>query len=147
MILAQELNASFPARHYEEIAMYIKEYPINSSIYIHSAPLYLTLLLGALTPNTVSIVISETNPIRKLILTNYVLNNLQHRLIFSESGSSQQLKEAEVIVASSFDWILLHLGRRIILAVDNEAYKLDGIKLLKLESIPSCSPLQRSVYS
>lgn len=58
LTLLQELNASFPAQHYQEMAMYIKEHPINSSIYVHSAPLYLILLLGAFTPNPVNIVIS-----------------------------------------------------------------------------------------
>ena len=61
--------------------MYIKANPIKKSVYIHSAPPYLALLVGAASFNNVTVVLSHEYPDKSLVNRNYVLNDLKDKLI------------------------------------------------------------------
>ncbi len=61
--------------------MYIKKYSINHSVYIHSAPPYFALLVGAASFNNVTVVLSHEYPNKFLVDRNYVLNDLKDKLI------------------------------------------------------------------
>ena len=55
---------------------YFNQLPLKSSVYVHTAPVYAVLLIGAATSKDVKIVVSSDYPEKKLLKTNFVTNNL-----------------------------------------------------------------------
>jgi hypothetical protein len=55
---------------------YFNQQDVESSVYVHSAPVYAVLLIGAATSKDVKIVVSSDYPEKKLLKTNFVTNNL-----------------------------------------------------------------------
>ena len=54
---------------------YFNQQDVESSVYVHSAPVYAVLLIGAATPKDVKIVLAPDYPEKKLLKTNFVINN------------------------------------------------------------------------
>ncbi len=59
----------------------LKLTPFKHSVYIHSAPLYVVLLIGAISKD-ISITIAYNYPEKYQLLTAFILNNMQHKLFF-----------------------------------------------------------------
>lgn len=64
LYLIQDLNSKTPNYHYPEVASYLMDNPLTKSVYIHKAPIYLSLVIIAIVPKNVSVIISETYPER-----------------------------------------------------------------------------------
>lgn len=62
LYLIQYLNSKSPNYHYPEVASYLMANPVTKSVYIHTAPIYLSLVIIAIVPKNVSVIISDTYP-------------------------------------------------------------------------------------
>jgi hypothetical protein len=81
LVLVQDKNLESPTYHYPDLVAYLKEFPASKSIYIHSAPVYSVLLAGAASPDSVSIIVSESYSEKYLLKTNFVMNNIKDKLV------------------------------------------------------------------
>ena len=73
---------------------------------MQSAPAYFVLLIGVLTSKNVIIIIANDFQDKKLLNTNFEVNNINHKLIFEEPKNSYaSILRADILVSNSVDFI------------------------------------------
>lgn len=122
LILVYENNIEIPRYHYPDLVTYLKEFPASKHIYIHSAPVYSVLLVGAASPDSVSIIVSVTYSEKYLLKTNFVMNNIRDKLIVEQQGNPlAKMEDISYIVTTSPDFAKAHIGsKRVIFIVEKE---------------------------
>ena len=84
--LMKPSNKHKSSYHFNEAVLFFNTTKVSKSIYIHSAPEELVLLIGAITEDRVKIILSEEYPEKDIVLTNYVFNNIEKKIHEEVSG-------------------------------------------------------------
>ena len=74
--LVLQAKDSLPDRHFTELVKYLETHPARQSIYIHSAPVYAVLLVGAVSPDSVTVIVSHDYPEKNLLRICFRVNGL-----------------------------------------------------------------------
>lgn len=67
MNLVLKANDTAPAYHFTELVKYLQFRPPRRAVYIHSAPAYAILLVGAAIPPDITIIIAPDCPEKTLL--------------------------------------------------------------------------------
>ena len=76
----QNASDSPPSTHFSELVMYLKKNPVKNSVYIHTSPTYLALLIGASLGNA-TIILAHDYQDKSLLMSNFVLNDLKDKVL------------------------------------------------------------------
>ena len=71
-----------PTNHYPELVSYLQQYPVNGAVYVHSASAYFILLLGAVTKESISIIIASGFKGKEALRNSFKINNIKSKLVF-----------------------------------------------------------------
>ena len=119
--------------------MAINKYKFAGSVYIHSAPVYLTLLIGKATGTSVKVILDyETTDIDTLKL-GFVMNSMLNKLVVSTpTNKACRISDAGLVITTNPSLPDQMNNKKVLLWVSSSANK-PRRSILKLTSSPVCS--------